>query len=70
MAKQEINVDLWVARQLDENHIPYCAQGSNVVEIDQALKSASKSGTGNAGYPEYTAIVDDVRADVARFFLM
>lgn len=59
MAKQEVNVDLWVARQLDDNHIEYCPQGSNVLEIDQALKSASKRGTGNAGYPEYTAIVDD-----------
>lgn len=59
MAKQEVNVDLWVARQLDDNNIEYCPQGSNVLEIDQALKSASKRGTGNAGYPEYTAIVDD-----------
>lgn len=59
MAKQEVNVDLWVARQLEENSIKYCPQGSNVREIDEALKTASKSGTGNAGYPEYTAIVDD-----------
>lgn len=59
MAKREISVDLWVARQLDDNHIDYCPQGSSVLEIDRALKSASKRGTGNVGYPEYTAIVDD-----------
>lgn len=59
MPKQEVNVDLWVARQLDDNHIKYCAQGSDVLEIDEALKSASKNGTGNEGYPEYTAVIDD-----------
>ena len=28
-------------------------------EINKALKSASKRGTGNAGYPEYTAVIGD-----------
>lgn len=59
MPKQEVNVDLWVARQLDDNHIKYCAQGSDVLEIDEALKTASKNGTGKEGYPEYTAVIDD-----------
>ena len=72
MAKKETKTDLWVARQLDECNIPYDAQGSSVKEIDEALKSASKRGTGNVGYPEYTAIVGDFvlviedKADVAR----
>lgn len=34
-------------------------QGSNNVEIDNALKTASKHQTGKAGYPEYVAVVQD-----------
>lgn len=49
MAKKEIKTDLWVARQLDDCLIEYDAQGSNVKEIDDVLKSASKRGTGKAG---------------------
>ena len=52
MAKKEIKTDLWVARQLDDSNIKYDAQGSDVKEINDALQSASKRGTGNAGYPE------------------
>lgn len=59
MAKKEARTDLWVAAQLDECKIKFSAQGSDVKELDDALKSASKRGTGNAGYPEYVAVVDD-----------
>lgn len=59
MAKKEVKTDLWVAAQLDECKIRFDAQGSNVKEINEALKSASKRGTGNAGYPEYTAVIGD-----------
>lgn len=59
MAKKEVKTDLWVAHQLEECHINYDAQGSNVKEVDEALKTASKRGTGNAGYPEYTAVIGD-----------
>lgn len=59
MAKKEVKTDLWVASQLGDCNIPYDAQGSNVKEIDEALKTASKRGTGNAGYPEYVAVVND-----------
>ena len=59
MAKKEVKTDLWVASQLDESKIPYCAQGSDVKEIDEALSSASKRGTGKAGYPEYVSVVND-----------
>ncbi|PWG65632.1 HsdM family class I SAM-dependent methyltransferase [Bifidobacterium callitrichidarum] len=57
MAKKEVRTDLWVAKQLDECGIKYDAQGSNVKEIDEALKTASKRGTGKAGYPEYVAVI-------------
>lgn len=59
MAKKEVKTDLWVASQLIENKIKFDAQGSNVKEIDSALKSASKRGTGKAGFPEYTAVIGD-----------
>ena len=59
MAKKEVKTDLWVAAQLDECKIHFDAQGSNVKEINEALKTASKRGTGNAGYPEYTAVIGD-----------
>ena len=52
MAKKEVKTDLWIARQLDDSKIKYDAQGSDVKEINDALQSASKRGTGNAGYPE------------------
>lgn len=59
MAKKEVKTDLWVARQLDDSKINYDAQGSDVKELNEALQSASKRGTGNAGYPEYVAVVKD-----------
>lgn len=59
MAKKEVKTDLWVAAQLDECKIHFDAQGSNVKEVNEALKTASKRGTGNAGYPEYTAVIGD-----------
>ena len=46
MAKKEVKTDLWVASQLKECGIEYDAQGSNVKELDEALKTASKRGTG------------------------
>lgn len=72
MAKKEIKTDLWVARQLDDSKIKYDAQGSDVKEINDALQSASKRGTGNAGYPEYVAVVKNFviviedKADLAK----
>ena len=59
MAKKEVKTDLWVASQLNECKIPYSAQGSDVKEINEALSSASKRGTGKAGYPEYVSVVND-----------
>ena len=59
MAKKEVKTDLWVAAQLDDCGIQFDAQGSSVKEIDEALKSASKRGTGNIGYPEYIAVIGD-----------
>ena len=59
MAKKEVKTDLWVANQLDKCGIQFTPQGSDVKEINEALSTASKRGTGNAGYPEYVAVVND-----------
>jgi len=59
MAKKEVKTDLWVASQLNDCKIPFSAQGSDVKGINDALSSASKRGTGKAGYPEYVAVVND-----------
>lgn len=59
MAKKEVNTDLFVAKLLDEAGITYTAQGSDIEEIDNALKSASKRKTGKSGFPEYVCVVKD-----------
>lgn len=59
MAKKEANFDLYIHDLLVEAGIHADTQGSNIIEIDKALKKASKSQTGKNGYPEYTAVVRD-----------
>lgn len=59
MAKKEVKTDLWVWELLKKAHISLDAQGSTVVEIDNALKTASKKGTGHVGFPEYVGVVKD-----------
>ena len=61
MAKKEVMTDLWVYDMLKEIGVQdkFSAQGSNIKEIDEALSSASKKGTGKVGFPEYVGIVKD-----------
>lgn len=59
MAKKEVLTDLWVYEMLKEADIKLYPQGSNIKEIQESLKSASKSGTGKAGFPEYCGVVKD-----------
>lgn len=59
MAKKEVKTDLWVYELLREANIHLTPQGCDIKEIDEALKTASKSKTGNAGYPEYCGVVKD-----------
>lgn len=59
MAKKEVRTDLWVYDLLKQAEIKLDAQGSNIKEIDEALKTASKKGTGNVGFPEYVGVVKD-----------
>ena len=59
MPKKEIKTDLWVYDLLKEADISLTAQGSDLLEVNQALASASKAQTGNCGYPEYCGVVGD-----------
>lgn len=59
MAKREANFDLFIHDLLVEAGIKADTQGSSVVEINSALKTASKHQTGKVGFPEYVAVVAD-----------
>ena len=59
MAKKEVKTDLWVWSLLKEANIDLQPQGSDIKEINDALKTASKKQTGNVGFPEYIGIVKD-----------
>ena len=59
MAKKEANFDLYIHDLLVEAGIQADTQGSNIVPINEALKTASKHQTGKAGFLEYTAVVGD-----------
>lgn len=59
MAKKEAKTDLWVHGLLQESNVKLEPQGSSILEINEALKTASKSGSGNVGFPEYVGVVKD-----------
>lgn len=59
MAHKEAYTDLWVHDLLKEAGIELEAQGSEIKEINEALKTASKRGTGRIGKPEYVGIIKD-----------
>ncbi|WP_239372669.1 HsdM family class I SAM-dependent methyltransferase [Snodgrassella gandavensis] len=57
--KKEVQTDLWVYDLLKEANIELDPQGSQIKEINKALKTASKSKTGNVGFPEFCGVVKD-----------
>lgn len=57
MAKKEVITDYWVRDLLKEADIELEPQGSTILEIDNALKTASKSGSGKVGFPEFVGVV-------------
>ena len=59
MPQKEAHTDLWVHDLLTAEGIHLDPQGSTIKEIDEALKTASKSGKGNVGHPEYCGVVGD-----------
>ena len=59
MTKKEVATDLWVHDLLKEAEIELDAQGCSIKNINEALKTASKRGTGKIGFPEYVGVVKD-----------
>lgn len=59
MAKKEVLTDYWVRDLLKEAGLELDSQGSQIKEINEALKTASKSGTGKVGFPEFVGVVKD-----------
>jgi len=57
----EASTDLWVWELIKEAGIDksMSPQGSSIKELSEALKTASKSRTGNVGRPEYIGVVQD-----------
>lgn len=56
---KEAKTDLWVYNLLKDANIELEPQGSEIKEINEALKTASKKQTGYSGRPEYIGIVND-----------
>ncbi|CAK2036855.1 N-6 DNA methylase [Vibrio crassostreae] len=59
MAKKEVKTDYWVKSLLDDASLNLEPQGSSILEINSALKTASKSGTGKVGFPEFVGVIKD-----------
>ena len=59
MSKKEAKTDLWVYNLLRDANIELEPQGSSIVEINNALKTASKNGTKKVGFQEYVGVVKD-----------
>jgi len=58
MANEKIT-DHLVAKLLNEAKITFTPNASSLKEVQTALQSASKQGTGKSGFPEFTAKVGD-----------
>lgn len=55
----EKKTDLFVAELLKKANINATPNGSDIIEVAEALKSASKRGTKKKGFPEFVAQVND-----------
>lgn len=55
--RNETQTDIWVHTIAQEADIDLEPQGSNLKVIEESLVTASKSGTGNKGYPDFTSLV-------------
>lgn len=59
MAKKEVKTDAFVRELLKEANISLAEQGCDILEINKALQTASKSQTGNSGSPDFCGVVKD-----------
>jgi hypothetical protein len=55
----EKKTDIFISKLLENAEIKYTPNGSDIKEVQKALKTASKKGTGKSGYPEFVAIAKD-----------
>lgn len=55
----ERKTDFFIGKLLDLSNINYTPNGSSIKEIQDALKTASKKGTGKVGFPEFVAKQND-----------
>jgi len=55
----EKKTDIFISKLLESAKIKYTPNGSDIKEIQEALKTASKKGTGKSGFPEFIAISKD-----------
>jgi type I restriction enzyme M protein len=55
----EKKTDIFISKLLESAKIKYTPNGSDIKEIRDALKTASKKGTGKFGFPEFVAISKD-----------
>ncbi len=68
----EKKTDFFIGKLLDLAKIKFTPNGSDIKEIQDALKTASKKGTGKVGFPEFTAkskdfiIVIEDKADIEK----
>jgi len=68
----EKKTDFFIGGLLDLAKIKFTPNGSEIKEIQDALKTASKKGTGKVGFPEFTAkskdfiIVIEDKADIEK----
>ena len=58
MANEKLT-DHIIARLLNQAGIDFTPNESSIVEINNALKTSSKRGTGNKGFPEFVAQVGE-----------
>ena len=68
----EKKTDLFIAKLLDDAKISYEPEKSNIKEIQEALKTASKKGTNSVGFPEFVGksknfiIVIEDKAEISK----
>lgn len=55
MSKNERALDFHIGNLLRDADISFTPNGSAIVEVHEALRTSSKKGTGNVGFPEFTA---------------
>ena len=58
MANERLTDNI-IKKLLDAANISFYPNGSDIVEIQRALSTASKRGTNKQGFPEFTAVVND-----------